>query len=194
MTEPTGRRERKKARTRQALADTALELFLAHGYDRVGLREVADAADVSVTTLYKYFPSKEALVFDLDGDLEESLIGVVRDREPGRSVLHALRDRVHERLEAISAASGVPEFLAMIESTPALREYSRRMWLRHEAALAAAVAEALGAPEGDATCAAVARFALEVGELARPHPDPHRAIDEIFAFLERGWSGIGPGS
>ncbi|MFE2143549.1 TetR/AcrR family transcriptional regulator, partial [Streptomyces sp. NPDC059456] len=51
---PTGRRERKKAATRRAIADAALHLFLERGYDEVGIREIADAADVSNTTLFKH--------------------------------------------------------------------------------------------------------------------------------------------
>ena len=50
MTEPSGRRERKKAATRQKIADTALRLFLERGYDAVGIRDVAAEADVAVTT------------------------------------------------------------------------------------------------------------------------------------------------
>ncbi|MFD1052341.1 TetR/AcrR family transcriptional regulator, partial [Kibdelosporangium lantanae] len=92
MTTGTGRRERKKAATHQALADAALRLFLERGYDNVGVREIADAADVSTTTLQKHFPSKESLVFDRDTDIEETLIAAVRDRAPGTSVLDALRD------------------------------------------------------------------------------------------------------
>ena len=65
-----GRRERKKAATRQALADAALRLFLEHGYDQVTVRDIAEAADVSTTTLFKHFPGKEALVFDEDADHE----------------------------------------------------------------------------------------------------------------------------
>lgn len=80
MTEPTGRRERKKAQTRQSLADAALELFLGRGYDQVGVKDVADLADVSVTTLFKHFPVKEALVFDQEDDLEAALVAAVRDR------------------------------------------------------------------------------------------------------------------
>ncbi|WP_147264659.1 TetR/AcrR family transcriptional regulator, partial [Streptomyces sp. NBRC 110611] len=58
-----GRRERKKAQTRKALADAALRLFLERGYDGVSVKDVAEAADVSVTTLFKHFSGKEALVF-----------------------------------------------------------------------------------------------------------------------------------
>src|SRR3954467_4440710 len=81
-----GRRERKKAATRQALADAALELFLARGFDNVGVREIAEAADVSTATLFKHFPTKESLVFDLDAEREAALVAAVRDREPGQPV------------------------------------------------------------------------------------------------------------
>ncbi|POX37431.1 hypothetical protein C3486_28320 [Streptomyces sp. Ru73] len=90
MNEPAGRRERKKARTRQSLADAALRLFLVGGYDRVGVKDVADAADVSVTTLFKHFPCKEALVFDRDDAIREALVAAVRDRTPGLSIPRAL--------------------------------------------------------------------------------------------------------
>jgi AcrR family transcriptional regulator len=94
MTEVIGRRERKKAQTRQALADAALELFLERGYDEVGVKDVADAADVSVTTLFKYFPSKEALLFDQEDDIEAALVLAVRGRPPGHTIVDALREHM----------------------------------------------------------------------------------------------------
>jgi AcrR family transcriptional regulator len=77
---PMGRRERKKAATRQAITDAALCLFLERGYDDVSIREIADTADAAVTTLFKYFPVKEALVFDEDADQEGRLLAAVRER------------------------------------------------------------------------------------------------------------------
>ncbi|PWI45650.1 TetR family transcriptional regulator [Streptomyces sp. ICBB 8177] len=192
---PVGRRERKKARTRQALADAALRLFLERGYDQVGVKEVADAADVSVTTLFKHFPCKEALVFDLDDDIEASLVAAVRDRPAGQSVPEALRDRLLNGPEWPSAEDD-EEFAAfsrMVESTPALIDYRHRMWLRHEAALARAIAEEEGAPPDDVVCAALARFTLESSFLARRQPDPQEAVRRVFALLERGWETARPG-
>ncbi len=68
MAEPEtmGRRERKKAATRKAISDAATELFLERGFDEVSIREIAERADVSPTTVFAHFPSKEALVFDED--------------------------------------------------------------------------------------------------------------------------------
>jgi AcrR family transcriptional regulator len=183
MTEVIGRRERKKAQTRKALSDAALELFLDRGYEKVGVKEVADAADVSVTTLFKYFPSKEALVFDQDEDIEEALVGAVHGRPPGFTVVDALR----EHLLRLAESAPSDEFLSLIESEPALRDYARRMWMRHETTLARAIAQEMGAPEDDVTCAALARFALASRELILAHEHPRRAAEEIFACLQRGW-------
>lgn len=190
MTETVGRRERKKAQTRQALADAALRLFLEQGYDNVGVRDVAEAADVSVTTLFKHFPSKEALVFDDDEGQEAALVAAVRDRAPGQSVLHALRDHL-VRTRTLRPADNpkLSAFLTLVNSTPALRDYAHRMWLRHETALAAAITKATGAAQGDLGAAALARFALESPSLLRGSDDPRRDLLQVFDLLERGWGG-----
>ncbi|MEY2225777.1 TetR/AcrR family transcriptional regulator [Streptomyces sp. BF23-19] len=181
----TGRRERKKAQTRQALTDAAVRLFTERGFDNVGVREVAEAADVSLSTLFKHFPSKEALVFDLDTDIESALVAAVRDRAPGRPVLHALRDHMVRTRTAVRTDD--PTFV-LVESTPALRDYARRMWLRHEQTLAAALAEATGlTPEAPAV-AGLARFTLESASIARASEDPARTMRDLFTLLEHGWA------
>ncbi|GAA4523928.1 TetR/AcrR family transcriptional regulator [Amycolatopsis samaneae] len=192
MTEPVGRRERKKAATRQALADAAVKLFLERGYDAVGVREIADTADVSVTTLFKHFPEgKEALVFDEDADLEAALVASVRDRPAGQSVPRALRRMLDDRRSAAHRADPrFEDFLRLVEDTPALREYSRRMWLRHETALASAIAEDSGLSADDPACRALAHFALEAGSLVHGHGDDGAALDRIFALLENGWTEV----
>ncbi|MFF2119098.1 TetR/AcrR family transcriptional regulator [Kitasatospora sp. NPDC058184] len=197
MTEAIGRRERKKAQTRQSLADAALELFLEHGYDQVGVKDVADAADVSVTTLFKHFTSKEALVFDQDDDLEAALVAAVRERPPGRSVPQALREHLllNQTRFAIHAADPrFADFTRLVQDTPALRDYSQRMWTRHETALARAIAQAVDAPDDDVSCVALARFALAARNLILEHPEPRRAADEAFALLEHGWAASHPSS
>ncbi|MFI7410916.1 TetR/AcrR family transcriptional regulator [Streptomyces sp. NPDC049627] len=188
MSETTGRRERKKAQTRQALADAAMRLFTERGYDDVGVREVAAEADVAVTTLFKHFPSKEALVFDEDEDKEAALVAAVRDRAPGQSVLHALRDHLMRNYEKVTGdTSAYAAMMNLVNATPALQDYMHRMWLRHETALTTAITEAVGAPEGDARVAALAHFALEAPRLLHGREDPQRALQEIFGLLEHGW-------
>ncbi|MDJ1130725.1 TetR/AcrR family transcriptional regulator [Streptomyces iconiensis] len=189
MTE-SGRRERKKAATRQALADAALRLFLERGYDEVGVREIADAADVSVTTLFKHFPDgKVALVFDEEADREAELIAAVSERPARQTVPQALRRMMtEERSRRIHADPRFAGFLRMIDSTPALREYARRMWLRHEQALAEAIAADAGLPPDEPGCQALAHFALEAASLAHERKAPQDALDRIFDILDNGWS------
>ncbi|MFF8566591.1 TetR/AcrR family transcriptional regulator [Streptomyces albidoflavus] len=188
---PPGRRERKKAATRRAIADAALRLFLERGYDNVGIREIADAADVSTTTLFKHFPVKEALVFDEEADLEAGLIAAVRERPPGRSVPAALRDHALSHRRATGGDPRFASFLGLVDSTPALRAYHQAMWLRHTAALAGAIAEESGLPADDPACTALAHFALEAPQAARGHDDPGAVLDRAFDLLDSGWRALG---
>ncbi|KPC92418.1 TetR family transcriptional regulator, partial [Streptomyces sp. NRRL F-6602] len=94
MPEPTGRRERKKAATRQKIADAARRLFLERGYEEVGIREVAAEADVAVTTLFSHFPAKEVLVFAEDAGFARRLTKAVTGRSPDTPLVPALRREV----------------------------------------------------------------------------------------------------
>jgi AcrR family transcriptional regulator len=85
MTSMTSLRERKRARTRRALIDAAVELFERRGYKQTTIADIAAAADVSTRTFFGYFASKEDLLF-ADGD------------ERVRAALAAIENRApHER-------------------------------------------------------------------------------------------------
>jgi AcrR family transcriptional regulator len=194
MTEPqVGRRERKKAQTRKALSDSALRLFAERGYDRVSLKDVADAADVAVSTVFKHFPAgKEALVFDEDIDLETALVAAVRERGTGQSILDALRDYLIARAVERAAQPDFADFVALVESTPALSDYARRMWGRHEAALAAAIADETGLTADDIAARALAHYALEAIFLIRGDgPSIETQLSTVFDLLRRGWGNLG---
>src|SRR5438309_2072300 len=68
-----GLRERKKARTRQLIADTAARLFAERGYEQVAVSEVAREAEVAEQTLYNYFPTKEHLVTDREDQTQAQI-------------------------------------------------------------------------------------------------------------------------
>ncbi|MBE3012273.1 TetR family transcriptional regulator [Microbispora sp. NEAU-D428] len=182
-----GRRERKKAATRQAIADAALELFLEHGFEGVSVRDVAERADVSTTTLFAHFSSKEALVFDREEEVEEALTAAVRERPKGQSVIEALRAHALESWVRIWSDPRLREFHALVDRTPALREYAERMWMRHAAALGAVIAGELGREVDDLACSALARFVLEIPTLAQGRRDPRAAVETVFDLLVHGW-------
>lgn len=185
--QPVGRRERKKAATRQAISDAALELFLREGFDQVSIRDIAERADVSTTTLFAHFRGKEALVFDREADVEQSLVAAVRERPAGQDMIEALRVHALTSWAQKAADPNLDSFTALVEQTPALREYSERMWMRHADVLGAAIAEELGREADDLACSALARFILETPTLVRGASDPRAAVETVFDLLINGW-------
>ncbi|MEU8901610.1 helix-turn-helix domain-containing protein [Nocardia sp. NPDC048505] len=186
MTSPPGRRERKKAATRQKIADTALRLFLERGYEAVGIREVAAEADVAVTTLFAHFPSKEALIFERDADFEQRLTRAVTDRAAGEPLIPALRHEVHAIMRHCASSEAAPIWHMVCESH-ALRQYEESMRLRHAESLAAAIAAQPGSTRTATSCRALARFVVDAYSLARDAADPAAAVDEIFRMIQAAW-------
>src|SRR5688500_12178852 len=84
-------RERLRLATRETIATCALDLFSARGFEAVTVAEIASRAGVSEKTVFNHFGSKEELLFDRTGAIEAVLVGVVRGRPTGSSVLEALR-------------------------------------------------------------------------------------------------------
>jgi AcrR family transcriptional regulator len=141
-----GLRERKKARTRDTIAATAVDLFLAHGYDAVSVNDVAAAAEISKPTLFRYFPSKEDLVVLRFADHAGEHARTVRDRAPDEAPLAALHRHFRDGLDRRDPVTGLndhPQVLAfhrLVFTTPALADRINR----YRAADERALAEALG--------------------------------------------------
>ena len=119
-----GLRERKKAKTRAAIREQALRLFREQGYDATTVEQIADAADVSPSTFFRYFPTKEDVV--LQDDMELRWAAAVRAQPPQLSPLAALREAMHQAFSTLSA-----EDLALLRqsaeltlSVPAVRARS----------------------------------------------------------------------
>ena len=87
---PVGLRERKKQRTRQAIVEAATRLFAEHGYADTTLAEVAEEAEVALSTIFNYFPGKPDIVFALLDSLIESAQARVVERPEGETASHAV--------------------------------------------------------------------------------------------------------
>jgi AcrR family transcriptional regulator len=87
-----GLRERKKARTRASIREHALRLFREQGYAATRVEQIAEAAEVSPATFYRYFPTKEDVV--LQDDLDVLTLDALEAQPPGLSPLAAVRAAV----------------------------------------------------------------------------------------------------
>jgi AcrR family transcriptional regulator len=96
-----GLRERKKLKLRRTIRSEALRLFEAQGYEQTTVEQIAEAAETSTTTFYRYFPTKEDVVFDDDYDpvIEAVALGRPRDESPAATIRAAI-DAVVETAEA----------------------------------------------------------------------------------------------
>ncbi|MEU2552174.1 TetR family transcriptional regulator [Streptomyces sp. NPDC013313] len=151
MSEPTGLRARKKERTRDAIGDAAVSLFLERGFDQVSVNDIAAAAEVSKPTLFRYFPTKEDLVLYRFADHQGEAARVVRDRGPGIEPVTALHRHFRaglDRWDPVTGLSDHPEVVAfhrLVFTTPSLAGRLTRYQLEDEEALADALGEGIRA-------------------------------------------------
>jgi AcrR family transcriptional regulator len=145
-------RERKRALTREAILAAAERLFEERGFQAVTVAEIANAANVSVKTLFAYFRSKEDLVFT-DTWLLDLCLSALARRAPGTSpgeaitqaLITVLRDgRQGDRGQAVS--EGIEGFHRGYGSSAALHSRLLRMWEEYEERITAALAAESGAP------------------------------------------------
>lgn len=87
--QPLGLRERKKLKTRQAIRREAFRLIDANGYAATTVEQIAEAADVSPSTFFRYFPSKESLL--LADDLDPLIFAAFEAQPPELSPTEAIR-------------------------------------------------------------------------------------------------------
>jgi AcrR family transcriptional regulator len=161
-----GLRERKKARTRAAIREHAFRLFREQGYDATTVEQIAEAAEVSPSTFFRYFPTKEDVV--LEDDLDLLWLEAIEKQPPEVGPLTALRAGVH----AAFARMGETEWAQLRETTelamavPAVRARMLEEMARTTQLLAEAVAERSGRDPGDFAVRALAGAVVGVAMAA----------------------------
>ncbi|ACZ87878.1 TetR/AcrR family transcriptional regulator [Streptosporangium roseum] len=119
-------RERKKLRTRRALAETALRLFTECGYDATTLDDLCDAVEVSKRTFFRNYRSKEDVALAADSDLWSAYLDYVAAQEMNGPLIEALRMALDATLGAMDL-DWDRRFLAareLSEAVPALQAHS----------------------------------------------------------------------
>ncbi|AKU14967.1 TetR family transcriptional regulator [Luteipulveratus mongoliensis] len=185
---PGGLRELKKRRTRKLIRTTAFELFREQGYTQTTTEQIAAGAEVSPSTFFRYFPTKEALV-ETD-DLDPELIKAFRRQPEDISVLAALRGAAKEVLGTLDEED--LEFerqrSELLRSQPELKGAVQREMSRTIDVFADMIAERTGLANDDVKVRATAGaaigafFALGQDQLSK---DIGEQID-LIKFLEAG--------
>ncbi|MGO9144533.1 MAG: TetR/AcrR family transcriptional regulator [Streptosporangiaceae bacterium] len=116
---PAGLRERKKIKLRRTIQAEALRLFETQGYEQTTVEQIAEAAETSTTTFYRYFPTKEDVV--LDDDYDPIIEATIASRPAGE----ALTDTFRAAAAAVAAATETDQDnnlarLSLIGQSPAL--------------------------------------------------------------------------
>jgi len=146
---PCGLRERKKARTRAAIRRHAFRLFRANGYQRTTVEQIAAAAEVSPSTFFRYFPTKEDLILqdDMDTQVAEAL-----ERQPaGLKPAAAFRAALREVASSFSQADldVLREATALIATVPEVRARATDEFARMITVMSEALARRAGRPADD---------------------------------------------
>jgi AcrR family transcriptional regulator len=191
-----GLRERKKARTRASIREHALRLFREKGYQHTTVEQIAEAAEVSPSTFFRYFPTKEDVV--LQDDMDTRMVEALAQQPPGLSPLAAVRAATGQVFASYQAADldQVSELIAMSVTVPEIRARAIDEYARTIEVMSEALAKRAGRPAGDlavrttagAIIGAIMSITLPwdgwsdrstIGELVQ-------RIDQALALLEAG--------
>lgn len=188
-------RERKKLRTRRAIQDHALRLFGEQGYDATTVEQIAAAAEISPSTFFRYFPTKEDVV--VTDEYDPIMAEVFRSQPAGLSPIEALRGTLREIMPLMfdEDLRVIRTRMRLVAEVPALRARTfESMREGTHAVLSDLVAERTGRDRGDPEIEAFNWAVLGVMQAAihqwlegPPGDDDLPAmIDRNLEFLSRG--------
>ncbi|MFD4540112.1 TetR/AcrR family transcriptional regulator [Streptomyces bauhiniae] len=187
-----GLRERRKRNTRRLLVGTAVGMFLESGFDAVTVARIAEVCEVSPTTVFNYFPTKESLVLDLPPGLLAALTAALKEhgRTPTDAMLSILDGELDNLVRWLwaqpdyaRAVDAVQRFEAMIRDTPALRAHQRQLVVRMADAACRTLAERAGLSAHDpepqiAASALLGLWNVQVASSLR-HLDARTPLEQV---------------
>ena len=195
-----GLRDRKKEQTRAQLEAIAVAMFDERGFDEVTVDDIVSAAEVSHRTFYRYFPSKEDVLFGDHNEKLESFRRAMVERPADESIFDALRRAALEFAQLYEELHGQDVRRArIIHNTPSLSLRVAERQVAWELALTPIVAEQLGRmSEADprprllAVCTIGAMRAATDRWIALGATTPLRdLVDTSFEVLARGFRDLG---
>lgn len=187
-----GLRERKKARTRAAIQQHALRLFRKHGYEATTIEQIAEAAEFSPSTFFRYFPTKEDVV--MYDSLDPIIIEAFQAQPPEMGPFQALRAAMRQVFGELPAEEiqDLRERMDLILAVPELRARMLDELTRSIGMIAGLLADRIGRPANDFTLRTFAgalvgvSMAAMVTAMEDPSADFLALMDTGMAHLEAG--------
>jgi len=180
--QPLGLRERKKIKTRHVIRREAFRLFDANGYAATTIEQIADAAEVSPSTFFRYFPSKESLL--LADDLDPLVLAAFKAQPPDLSPSQAIRRAYETTMAGLS-----PEQLEfestrqrLIFSIPELKAAMYDEYYRTVSVMAEALGDRIGRPAGDFEVRVF--VGAMVGAMMAAYDSAPKTADTIYRALD----------
>jgi AcrR family transcriptional regulator len=191
---PVGLRERKKAKTRAAIREHALRLFREHGYGGTTVEQIAEVAEVSPATFYRYFPTKEDVV--LQDDFDVLTMDAFEAQPRTLSPIAAVRAAMAETLASLTPEEldRFRESTALTLAIPEVRARALDEFSRTIQAMAEALARRAGRPADDfaarnlagAITGVIMSATLPTLPMRSEPADMFASIDAALAHLEAG--------
>jgi AcrR family transcriptional regulator len=195
--EPMNLRARKKLLVRDVIEHVALGLFDQRGYEATTVEEIAAEVGISPRTFFRYFPSKEDVVFAHHADALARLRNVLDERLRACTVLEAVREATLAMQDDADRRELEQTRLRVIRVTPTLTARRYALSVEYEAAIVAAVTPALGDDQHAwmraMLVASAAMGALRAASLIAASPGGPTAaavLDDAFDLLEQVAGGL----
>jgi len=195
--QPGGLRERKKARTRAAIRQHALRLFRENGYQRTTVEQIAAAAEVSPSTFFRYFPTKEDVV--LQDDMDIRMIEALEQQPPELAPIAAVRAAARQMFVSYTQADLdlLQETTMLTMTVPEVRARAMDEFARTIAVISEALAKRAGRPADDLAVRAAGGAVIGVimsitmpwegwSRERQSIDDMFQRIDQALALLEAG--------
>lgn len=188
-----GLRELKAERTRNDILNAALALFEQQGYDATTMEQIAQAAFVSPSTLYRYFPAKERTILEHSVLSRVQLSDLVRDRPREEALPDALGHALHAYLEYVDANQElIGRLRSQMDAIPVVRGLVWDNWYREHVVLEETIAIRLGKGSADlharlsaSVTLMVVQMALDETRAGHGHPTASDFADRAMRLLHQ---------
>jgi AcrR family transcriptional regulator len=185
-------RERKKAKTKAAIQHHALRLFEAQGYDATTVEQIAEAAEISPSTFFRYFPTKEDVI--LYDDLDPFMITAFEAQPPELSPVQAMRGAMKAVFFGLPTEESETQWERMrwFMEVPELRMRMLDQLADGVTLIAGMLAKRTGRDPNDFEVRAFAGALIGVimaallQGAASENPDYIQLMDDAMEYLERG--------